>query len=530
MSAKVLLEPRKAFADSKGIRAVADMSSSPSDDLLQRSVNRVGVFALFLTIAAAAEFVVGDTLKWLFGAMPPPSELFWDRVGTGVVVSMSLAAFLLNRSRRLSLAILLRLGIGYLVFVVFAVSFTDHADGWWRGEHGLHGVPVACVLILAFPLIVPLSKAKTLAVATTMAVTGPISLWCVATVMDHPMPHAGAYVDVFAPQMIIALLALLPATIIHDLNMEVKRARRLGAYELTERLGQGGMGEVWRARHRLLARPAAVKLIRQEIAGDVGSESASRMAQRFEREAQAMASLRSPHTVELYDFGTTSDGLLYYVMEMLDGFDVETLIERYGPQPPERVVAWLGQICHSLREAHEDGLVHRDIKPANLFICRYGSDYDFVKVLDFGLVALQPALAAEDARLSVEDSIRGTPAYMAPELVTGSSTPDAQADVYALGCVAYWSLTGRPVFEGNTPIEVIIGHVDKTPVPPSQLSAYEISADLEGILLACLEKNPADRPAGMEDLAARLKACRFEEPWDRERAKQWWERHQPLEQ
>ena len=229
------------------------------------------------------------------------------------------------------------------------------------------------------------------------------------------------------------------------------------------------MGEVWRARHRLLIRPAAIKLIRQRALGAMSGDP-ELLVRRFEREARATAALTSPHTVQLYDFGVTEDGRLYYVMELLDGLDLDTLVRQHGPLPAERVVHLLRQVCSSLQDAHANGLVHRDIKPANMVVSRAGTTFDFVKVLDFGLVKLDSrADTAEDARckLSTEDSWSGTPAFMAPEVVLGAADTDHRVDLYALGCVAYWLLTGKMVFEGENAMQVMIQHAQTAPKRPS---------------------------------------------------------------
>src|SRR4029079_11409597 len=210
------------------------------------------------------------------------------------------------------------------------------------------------------------------------------------------------------------------------------------------------MGEVWRARHRLLIRPAAIKLIRQRAQGTMSSDP-ELLVRRFEREARATAALTSPHTVQLYDFGVAEDGRLYYVMELLDGLDLDTLVRQHGPLPPERVVHFLRQVCSALQDAHANGLVHRDIKPANVVVSRAGTTFDFVKVLDFGLVKLDGARVADKKAidLSTEDSWSGTPGYMAPEVVLGAGDTDHRVDLYALGCVAYWLLTGTRVLPGG---------------------------------------------------------------------------------
>ena len=322
-------------------------------------------------------------------------------------------------------------------------------------------------------------------------------------------------------------LATVTSRLIYGLRKRAQEAREIGQYTLVERLGAGGMGEVWRARHRLLVRPAAIKLLPPD---PLGSSAGGRdvLLRRFEREASATALLQSPHTVQLYDFGLAEDGRLYYVMELLNGIDLEQLVQRYGPVPSERVIHILKQVCHSLAEAHTNGLVHRDIKPANIFISRIASELDFVKVLDFGLVKLdrygdQP----DQLRLTRADSASGTPGYMAPEIVLGETEYDHRVDLYALGCVAYWLLTGRMVFERDTPMKVMLDHA-RSPAPRlSTRTELSIPRALEDIVMSCLEKDPAQRPTSAEKLEAQLAACPVPSPWTAERAARWWQVHLP---
>jgi serine/threonine-protein kinase len=277
----------------------------------------------------------------------------------------------------------------------------------------------------------------------------------------------------------------------------------------------------------LLARPAAIKLIRSEVLGSGGSSSSmGNVVQRFEREANATASLQSPHTVALYDFGRTEEGTFYYVMELLDGLDLESLVNRFGPMPAERVVAVLRQACRSLAEAHDAKLVHRDVKPANIMVCRYGREFDFVKVLDFGLVTLQTQHRTEDPKLTADGIAGGTPAYMPPEIAEGKPV-DGRTDLYALGCVAYWMLTGHTVFEGDTPMAVILSHVSDTPLPMAKRSEVEIPKELEETVMACLEKSPDRRPQNADELLARLESVPLASPWNDSRARSWWESHRP---
>jgi serine/threonine-protein kinase len=275
----------------------------------------------------------------------------------------------------------------------------------------------------------------------------------------------------------------------------------------------------------MLARPAAIKLIQPEVLATRDRASAQVAVARFRREAEAAASLRSPHTVELYDFGVTEDGTLYLVMELLEGMELESLVRREGPLPEKRVIHILRQVCESLEEAHAVGLVHRDIKPANIHVGRVGRRHDFVKVLDFGLVKSVAPAGGEDSMATAAGLTPGTPAYMAPEMALGE-TVDGRADIYALGCVAYYLLTGKLVFEATSAYQLIAKHMQQPPVPPSQRSELEINAELEQVVLACLAKRPEDRPQSATELDRMLAEIEIE-PWSEEEATRWWSMHQP---
>ena len=254
------------------------------------------------------------------------------------------------------------------------------------------------------------------------------------------------------------------------------------------------------------------------------SEDAQR---RFEREAQAIASLRSPHTIELFDFGVADDGTFYYVMELLDGLNADELVRRTGPVPAERAIHMLRQICHSLSEAESCGLVHRDIKPANIFLCRYGEDYDFVKVLDFGIVKAAEDSSETGVALTLENVVHGTPAFIAPEQALGGSALDGRADIYATGCVAYWLLTGELVFTADTPFALLMHHAHTAPIPPSARTELSIPAALDQLVLSCLAKDPADRPQTARELSRRLATVDGANAWTEDRARDWWAGHQP---
>jgi serine/threonine-protein kinase len=326
------------------------------------------------------------------------------------------------------------------------------------------------------------------------------------------------------PDYLLVGVAVVISHVVTTLGRQVAKAREMGSYQLGELIGRGGMGEVYKASHRMLARPAAIKLIRPEMLGGSDPAVASRAISRFRREAEAAAHLRSSHTVDLYDFGITEDQTLYLVMEFLDGMDLESLVRQHGPMPAPRVVHIVRQVCDSLEEAHARGLVHRDIKPANIHLGRVGCREDFVKVLDFGLVKTA-SMRADASLATIEGVIMGTPAYMAPEMALGEAV-DGRADLYALGCVAYYLLTGEQVFTGDTVLAVITQHIQAVPVPPSQRTELPIPEMLEDVVLACLAKKPGDRPQTARQLAQSLDAIHGM-TWSDAEAGRWWRVHHP---
>ena len=345
------------------------------------------------------------------------------------------------------------------------------------------------------------------------------------------LTHSGELVEAGVLMIFGAAVAIGGTQIVgHYQRGQVKTAE-MGFYRLRERIGVGGMGEVWLAEHDKLVRPAVIKLIRPERLKEGGKE-AQRTVRRFEREAQATAELRSPHTVEIYDFGVTYDQTFYYVMEYLNGIDLATLVKKHGPVPAQRTNYLLRQACESLGEAHDHHLIHRDVKPANIFICRMGLSYDFIKVLDFGLVKTQTNGASSppgdmSSELTMEGMTTGTPAFMAPELAVGQDNVDVRSDIYALGCVGYWLLTGELVFQRENPIAMIVDHVNATPVPPSQRTENDVPEELDRIILRCLEKDPAQRFQTAMELADALSACYRPRDWSRDHAESWWKLHYP---
>jgi serine/threonine-protein kinase len=292
-----------------------------------------------------------------------------------------------------------------------------------------------------------------------------------------------------------------------------------------KRLGIGGMGEVWRAEHDTLARPAALKVIKRQALSDPKLEQ--ELLERFRKEAEVTARLSSPHTVVLYDFGVTDDGALYYAMELLEGLSMLAIVQRHGPMGEARVAFLMRHACHSLIEAHERGLVHRDLKPENLFVAHLGRDRDFLKVLDFGLVkeldSHEPVAGKRPRQqLTVAGARPGTPGFMAPEQIVGTASIDQRADIYALGCVMFHALTGSPVFAGDVEAQLLFAHVDVDPETPSQRVGRPLHPGLEAVVMRCLAKDPSARPQTMEAVDELLAALSFERPWSQARARRWW--------
>jgi len=297
---------------------------------------------------------------------------------------------------------------------------------------------------------------------------------------------------------------------------------RIGNCRIVEEVASGGMAVVYRAVQDHLGRTVAIKALKTSAAAE------QQTVVRFEREAQATAALQSYHTINLYDFGVSDEGSFYYVMELLDGLNLDVFVKRFGPVSADRAVFWLRQACHSLGEAHEKGMIHRDIKPANIYVCRMGQDYDFVKVLDFGLVKSSQSDGGSKDQLTLRGVVTGTPGFMAPEMALGDGTVDGRADIYSLGCVGYWLVTGRLVFEADTPLSKVVHHIQSKPIPPSEKSELEIPKALEDVILRCLEKDPDARPQDVWALDRLLAGCDGGQGWTNEKAKAWWELHFPV--
>jgi serine/threonine-protein kinase len=503
------------------------ISSGFPVDLLRQSAGRLRVLAL---LYAFVFFMAG-----IFPALLFPDDrahflgsfLLWGPGVIGIVVGLLVAAVI--RSPRLPPSTAMNIGLAFEVASSYAIAAAEFADPMGLEMHrGMLGLSWVAVWVVLFTVVVPTSprRAVLAALASVSSVPVIIGLVMALGVTSFRLDPAQFFLGLVFPYLLVVGMAYVGARVVYQLGSEVKRARELGSYRLEEKLGEGGMGEVWRARHRMLARPAAIKLIRPSFAGDARAGVSEEAVRRFEREAQVIARLRSPHTVELFDFGMSADGGLYYVMELLDGLDVDSLLRRFGPTPPERAIYLLRQICHSLSEAQSCGLVHRDIKPANIFLCRYGEEYDFVKVLDFGIVGAVRDAADPSLVHTRENAVHGTPAFIAPEQAMGADL-DGRADIYATGCVAYWLLTGQLVFTAETSMGLLLQHTQTPPTPPSARTDLPIPPALDDLVLSCLAKDPANRPQSARELALRLAEVEGANAWTQDRAREWWVTHQP---
>jgi serine/threonine-protein kinase len=496
------------------------------DDLLREASDRLGIISLI----GVALWLVGVALDHVAMRAMDPGNPHWRQLHTpdavvGIGILTSFALFVYSRKSHRSPRFMLDLGLGYLVLTSLEIGIIWHWDRFAPGQSLEPMFTWVGSLVLIFAAIIPNPPGKTLVAGLIAASMMPVGMLVARLRGVWPFGSVGDALLMHYPDYIMVGVSVVISRVVTRLGQHVTRAREMGSYRLGELLGRGGMGEVYRATHRMLARPAAIKLIRPEMIGAVDEETAQLALKRFRREAEAAASLRSPHTVELYDFGVTEDQTFFFVMEFLEGMDLETLVRNHGAQPANRVIYILRQVSESLEEAHSRGLVHRDIKPANIHLGRLGLLHDFVKVLDFGLVKTVTGAPAESSLSTGADSTPGTPAYMAPEMALGGPI-DGRADLYAMGCVAYYLLTRQVVFEAGTALQAVARHVKEMPVPPSERGGVPLPAALEQLVLALLNKRPEDRPGSAAEVDRALAAIDLE-PWGEEQAAEWWKRVQP---
>lgn len=392
----------------------------------------------------------------------------------------------------------------------------------WIDEHG--AVPdvgaLWLLMLFTYALFIPNTWQRAAAVLGLMSVAPLLGAITTGLVDVHAGNHLFGDPRVLIESTMLQTLSCVVAVIgvftINSLRNEAFRAKQLGQYKLKRLIGSGGMGDVYLAEHLLMKRPCAIKVIRPEKAGD------PKVLARFEREVQATAKLSHWNSVDIFDYGRADDGTFYYVMEFLPGMNLSELVRRYGPMPPARALHLVRQTCDALQEAHDVGLVHRDVKPANVFAAARGGQYDVAKILDFGLAKPLADLAA--AQLTQEGTITGSPLYMSPEQAIGSREPDARSDIYSLGAVLYYLLTGRTPFADENPMKVLIAHAHEPPPPPSQHA--DVPDDVELIVMACLQKSPDDRYQTAAELAAAIEECDDYGEWTREAAQSWWQQHE----
>jgi serine/threonine-protein kinase len=406
---------------------------------------------------------------------------------------------------------------GYHRFADLAYLGMDHVTIAFLGLTSLQGF---VTFVLAYGVLVPNTRRRSLVVVAALTAVPRSAV--VAAAVANPVLRDGRHLPPLVVQW--ALIMLFPAAIavfaaaradaLQRRAFEAeRRAEQVGQYALKRKLGEGGMGEVWLAEHRLLKRPCAIKFVRPEQAMHPAA------AARFAREVQAVTGLTHANTVRVYDYGRAEDGSFFYVMEYLDGPTLEELVRRGGPLTPGRVVYLLRQVCGALAEAHAAGLVHRDLKPGNIIVASLGGQRDVTKLLDFGLV--QDLSADADARLTRTGTVLGTPAYMSPEQAAGESAVDARGDVYGLGAVAFFALTGRAPFQGKTLGQLLAAHRSEPPPPLTQLRP-DVPADLAEVVARCLAKDPNDRYQSAADLDRAWGQCGCATQWSAEQAAEWW--------
>ena len=492
------------------------LSSGTSESEGKRGTlqDRIGLWALWVGVLSSA-FYVMNVVTWPFARLEG-TTLAGVLLHTGPLIHLAasllfLAVWALTRRVRLSLRALRTLELVTLCVGCTAFSIMGMQSVEMSGNLGsvlaLYAGLLACTnVVIARAIAVPSTAQRTLwasvvamapVVVTGAMVTGNTELsitianWCAVAIA----------------------IATVGSRVIFGLRSEAARVRRLGQYTLEHKLGAGAMGVVYRAHHAMLRRTTAIKLLPPDRAGEAN-------LLRFEREVQLTAQLSHPNTVAIYDYGRTPDGIFYYAMEFLDGITLEDLVRQHGPQPPARVIHLVRQICGALAEAHERGLLHRDIKPPNIMLTERGGEPDVVKVVDFGLV--KPfATDSVGATMSASIVLAGTPLYMPPEAITRPDSVDPRSDLYSLGAVAYFLLTGQPVFEAATMGEALAQHLNTPPQPPSS-RVSDVPADLDAIVLRCLAKSPDERPRDARELATALSACAEAGRWTTEQAAAWW--------
>jgi eukaryotic-like serine/threonine-protein kinase len=478
--------------------------------------NRLALFSRTIGVLFGILFVAGFFLFVILpDARPPNVRVAQLLAGIGIVSQGVIAVALKRRKHR-----------GSRLRALDAVNMITSGIMIGGGSYIVAESPthvfvpftLGVLLIFARVFFIPSSAKRTFVLSAACMI--PLSLGDIGLVHHHPdalgMPALAYSLGGVAVGGLTVALATIGSGVIYGLREEVREARRFGQYTLDRKLGEGGMGVVYMARHALLRRPTAIKLLPPEKAG---TEDIAR----FEREVQLTSELTHPNTIAIFDYGRSADGVFYYVMEYLDGIDLQSLVDETGPLPAGRAIRILVQICDALDEAHARGVIHRDIKPANVILCRRGQVPDFVKVVDFGLVKEIVKSDEHSANVTAAGTITGTPAYLAPEAMTDPESVGPASDLYAVGALGYFLVTGEMVFGNKTLLQICSDHLKTKPIPPSKRRPdLAIPERLEALILQCLEKKPGDRPASARAFADAL----GEVPalgWSKADAMKWWD-------
>jgi serine/threonine-protein kinase len=493
--------------------------SAETRDLLR---NRLRIAAILFFVGFSA-FLVRSLFYWNQFSEAEHFPLFITHGGVAIVLGVFAARLCQHCSyslKTLRIAELVIFGCPALFFLVKAIGETNALMNLPDGRARLDSIVLPwALLIFTYALFIPNTWQRA---AVVLSVFGAIPVVLLAYFYAQPafsaLVNRVEYSGFISGQILITAIVVMTGVVgvqtIGALRREAFAAKQLGQYRLKRLLGSGGMGEVYLAEHQMMKRPCAVKLIRPEKAGD------PRMLARFEREVRATAKLSHWNSIDIYDYGRTADGTFYYVMEYLPGHNVGEIVQDYGPIPTARTVFLMQQVCAALAEAHGIGLVHRDIKPANIFCAYRGGIFDVVKLLDFGLA--KPTMEkGQDAQLTLAGTITGSPLFMSPEQASGDDSVDARSDIYSLGAVIYYLLTGQPPFMSDNPLKVMIAHASQEVVPPRQINV-EIPGELEEIILRCLEKDPEHRYQEVSTLRNALCELTIDDPWSSDLAAKWW--------
>lgn len=516
----------------------ATESSSPHIALVEGSTgphfSRVTQSLLRSRLRVATIVMFGITtifFIWHVFAYSEQTNVTWNSefllsYHAGLIVILGVSAYLLCPKCDVRRGVLrLQEAITFGLPALFLFLMQINAMRICADKHGMVNEPTTgwVLLIFIYALFIP-NKWQRAAMVIGPMVIAPLVLlaysWATDLACSAIVSGSPEMIGEIALKMVICGgVAVFGVYTINVLRTEAFHAKQLGQYRLSRSLGAGGMGEVYLAHHYLMKRPCAIKIIKPEKAGD------SNVLARFEREVHASSKLSHWNNIDIYDYGRTEDGTFYYVMEYLPGLNVADLVHRFGPMPPGRVMHLLRQICDALNEAHSQGMIHRDIKPANVFAAKRGGFFDVAKLLDFGLA--KPIASTEDSHLTQEGMITGSPLFMSPEQASGEGEPDNRSDIYSVGILAYFMLTGHAPFEYERPIKVIIAHAHEPVVPPSE-HVSTIPHDLEAIVMRCLAKSPDDRYQAIFDMAEALEKCEAYGTWKQADAVKWWTENETI--